>query len=168
MTTPAELQQFVEFDCPFRVDYYGALSDALEFHAPEVYHSDADDIEVYGTGWAPLTGYTGQYSYNGAVMHASEYLGGRLADDILSTPGVYVVVVVNVWPTVTFPHHWSPSGARCTECGLIGNGSYNGSCEAHPDYDATLVADDEDPEPAGWATLRLSEIQPTEQGETHE
>jgi len=43
-----------------------------------------------------LTGYTGQYGYHGAVMHASEYIGGGLADDILSTPGTYVVVVVNV------------------------------------------------------------------------
>jgi hypothetical protein len=61
--------------------------------------------------WEPLSGYTGQYGYNGAVMHASEYLGGRLAADILDDPGVYVVVTVEVMPTddepEPFPAGWA-------------------------------------------------------------
>lgn len=124
-------------------------------YAPEVYHSETNDIEIQGDGWQALTGYTGQYGYDGAVMHPSEYIGGTLADDILATAGTYVVVAVECYPEVTYPHKWSPSGARCVRCGLIGAGPGDGSCESHPGYDAELVADDEDPEPAGWAILRL-------------
>jgi len=143
----------------------GTLSDAHGVYAPEVYHSETDDIEIDGVAgrrgetWEALYGYTGQYSYNGAVMHSSEFLGGGLADDILSTPGTYVVVVVNVEPYVAFPHEWSDSGVRCIRCGLIGNGSDNGSCESHVRYNVELTLDDdEDPEPAGWAILRLTEV----------
>ena len=157
MATHAELRAIADFDHPFRVDEDGALTDARGVYAPEVYHSETDDITIDGGEWEALTGYTGQYGYHGAVLHPSEFLGGGLADDILATPGVYVVVVVNVEPTVTYPHVWSDSGARCIRCGLIGNGSDNGSCESHIRYDAALVEDDEDPEPAGWAIMRLSE-----------
>lgn len=45
-------------------------------------------------GWQLMTGYTGQYGYNGPVMHTSEYIGGRMARDILETPGLYVALVV--------------------------------------------------------------------------
>jgi hypothetical protein len=46
-------------------------------------------------GWDGLmTGYTGQYGYNGPVMHESEYIGGRLSESILALPGWYVAVVV--------------------------------------------------------------------------
>lgn len=87
----------VEFDCPFRVGHSGTVyEDVPNVYAPEVYHSDTDDVEVADDRWEPLTGYTGQYSYSGAVMHPSETLGGHLADDILTTPGVYVLVVVEV------------------------------------------------------------------------
>ena len=44
--------------------------------------------------WQLLSGYTGQYGYRGPVMHASEYVGGSLARDILTTAGYYVAVVV--------------------------------------------------------------------------
>ena len=90
------LQAIADFEHPFIVNHDGTLSDAVGVYAPEVYHDSANDVEVYGDNWEPLTGYTGQYSYNGAVMHSSEYIGGRLARDILETPGTYVVVVVNV------------------------------------------------------------------------
>lgn len=150
------LERIAEFDHPFTVGPAGELADApAGIYAPEIYHDDAGDITGAGSMWEALTGYTSQHGYRGAVMHSSEFLGGRLADDILSTPGVYVVVTVDVLPHVTYPHTWSDSGARCTACGLIGNGSDNGSCPAHPDYDPELVDDDEDPEPAGWAAMRL-------------
>ena len=167
MTTHAELQAIADFDHPFTVTDDGTLTDAPSgIYAPDVFHSDSDDIDIMGDDWEALTGYTGQYSYRGAVMHASEYIGGALADDILSTPGTYAVVTVEVMPTVTYPHKWSESGARCvrwewdesgarTGCRVVGAGPGDGSCESHPDYDAELVADDEDPEPAGWAILRL-------------
>lgn len=45
-------------------------------------------------GWEAMTGYTGQYGYRGPVMHSSEYIGGRMARDILAEPGLYVALVV--------------------------------------------------------------------------
>ena len=95
-TTHAELQTIAEFDHPFTVAIDGALLDAVGVYAPEVYHSETDDVEVSDPRWTALTGYTGQHAYSGAVMHASEYLGGGLARDILATPGTYVVTSVGV------------------------------------------------------------------------
>lgn len=96
-----KLRTQVEFDCPFEVGISGMLYPRAdrEVYAPEVYHVDGEqhprDVEVLSDEWETFSvGYTGQWSYNGAVMHASEYLGGRLADDILTNPGVYVVVSV--------------------------------------------------------------------------
>jgi len=88
----------VEFDVPFTVGHSGNVYNPAtrDVHAPSVWHDETDDIVIDGEGWEALTGYTGQYSYNGAVMHASEQLSGRLADDILTTPGTYVLVVVEV------------------------------------------------------------------------
>ena len=90
------LQDIAEFDHPFIVTDAGTVEDAAGVYAPEVFNSEDTDIEIMGNGWEALTGYTGQYGYYGAVMHASEFIGGGLADDILVTPGIYVVVVVNV------------------------------------------------------------------------
>lgn len=91
----------VEFDCPFRVGVSGTLhpDPMTSVHAPEVYHSPEHDVEVMSEEWETFSdGYTGQHSYSGPVMHQSEFLGGRLADDILTTPGVYVVTAVEVLP----------------------------------------------------------------------
>lgn len=97
-----QLQRIADFDHPFRVGEDGTLSDdrgdLAGIYAPDVWHDPRGDIEIHSDQWDALTGYTGQHAYSGAVMHASEYLGGSLAHDILTTPGVYVVVVVNVWP----------------------------------------------------------------------
>lgn len=113
------LSAIMDFDHPIRVDDDGAVYGTDGVYAPEVFHDETHDVTVDGlpasvSGWEALEGFTGQHGYRGAVMHASELIGGRLADDILSTPGVYVAVVVNVLPE----------------------------------------ADDEYPEPAGWAILR--------------
>jgi hypothetical protein len=60
-------------------------------------HSETDDFYIDSDEWEAFSvGYTGQHGYNGAVMHASEYLGGRLAEDILESPGTYVVCAVEV------------------------------------------------------------------------
>lgn len=103
MTTHQELQQIMEFDHPINVRSDGTVTDAPGVYAPEVYHVEGEqhpkDVEVLSDEWETFSvGYTGQYSYNGAVMHASEYIGGRLADDILATPGTYVVTSVEVYP----------------------------------------------------------------------
>ena len=44
--------------------------------------------------WQLLTGWTGQYGYNGGCFHPSEFIGGALAEHILSTPGNWVAVTV--------------------------------------------------------------------------
>lgn len=60
---------------------------------------DAMIAMVEEQGWELMTGYTGQYSYRGPIMHQSEYVGGGLEDDIRATPGLYVVVE----PTGLYP-----------------------------------------------------------------
>lgn len=90
-----------EFDCPFQVGHSGNvyLHPDRSPMAPSVYHDDDTDIEIESDQWEAFSiGYTGQHGYNGAVMHSSEQLSGRLADDILTTPGTYVIVAVNVLP----------------------------------------------------------------------
>lgn len=74
-------------------------------HAPELMiGTDADgsilaeherhliqDAKRYG--WDVQTGWSGQYSYSGPIMHSSEFIGGALADHIRETDGYWVVVV---------------------------------------------------------------------------
>lgn len=104
--TVSALEQYerlrrVDFDVPFLVGRSGILHpDAgTTPPVPTVYHDDDTDVSIEGDTWEIFsTGYTGQHAYNGAVMHASETLSGRLADDILTTPGTYVVVAVEVLP----------------------------------------------------------------------
>lgn len=50
-------------------------------------------------GWSLLTGFTGQYSYHGPVMHDSEYIGGGLAEAILEQPGFYVTSYLDWYDT---------------------------------------------------------------------
>lgn len=92
------LNSHVEFDSAFGVDVDGNIIDApVGTYAPRVENSDTEDIDIDSDEWEAFSvDYTGQYSYNGAVMHASEYLGGALAADILNTPGTYVVTAVEV------------------------------------------------------------------------
>lgn len=101
------LDKIMEFDRVIRVNADGTVNaNVPNVWAPEVYVgtdedgqiSDDDErtmiSELRSHGWELLTGWTGQYSYNGPIMHPSEYVGGRLAEHILSTPGLYVVVTV--------------------------------------------------------------------------
>jgi hypothetical protein len=54
------------------------------------------DIDMAGYGdWQLLRGFTGQDSYNGAIMHASEYIGGGLERFIRENAGYYVAVIVD-------------------------------------------------------------------------
>lgn len=56
--------------------------EGYDVYAPDVVNDPDGDIEIMGEGWTALTGKTGQYSYHGAVMHPSEFIGERLAKDI--------------------------------------------------------------------------------------
>jgi hypothetical protein len=105
-----------DFDTPFTVGRSGAvhLNQGTTTPVPTVTHDDEDDILLDGAPhklsdtWEVFSiGYTGQYSYNGGVMHASEYMGGRLLDDILDTPGTYVIVAVEVDDDPDHPAGWT-------------------------------------------------------------
>jgi hypothetical protein len=89
MTTEKELSDAMEFDHPIRVHDDGSISDIENFYAPDMHDGEIES----NTGWRLITGWSGQYSYSGPVMHNSEYIGGALAKHILSTPGIWVAVV---------------------------------------------------------------------------
>ncbi|UDL16707.1 hypothetical protein SEA_ATUIN_14 [Arthrobacter phage Atuin] len=101
------LNDVMEFDHVIRVHKDGTVSHRDgKHHAPDLtmevdedgqsIHADDSDIkrDAESSGWELLSGWTGQQGYRGPVMHPSEYIGGRLADHILETPGYYVVTEV--------------------------------------------------------------------------
>jgi hypothetical protein len=90
---PDRLNGVMEIDHVIRVGDDGSVTDADGVYAPDVYEDDGELLPV-GSGWSLLDGYSGQDRYSGPIMHASEYIGGRMASDILETPGLYVAVVV--------------------------------------------------------------------------
>jgi hypothetical protein len=86
----------VDFDCPFRVNPDGSITDdGLDnVHAPDLMDEeiDSDEWEFW------TTGRSGQDHYTGPIMHNSEFIGGGLERDLLAEPGVYVVVVASWTP----------------------------------------------------------------------
>jgi hypothetical protein len=94
MTQP--LNDVMEFDHVVTVHADGTVTDGpSNLYAPSLYDEELDSDD-----WELLTGYTGQYSYNGPIMHNSEFIGGGLERDILAEPGIYVSLVAH-W---TFNH----------------------------------------------------------------
>ena len=45
-------------------------------------------------GWEPIRGITGQYGYNGAVMHPSEYIGAGLCKSMAEDGGIFCIEYV--------------------------------------------------------------------------
>mgnify|MGYP006958837834 CR=1 FL=1 len=84
-----DLNKIMEFDHVIRVDELGNVTE----ESFGVYAPSLRDDELDVPDWSLLDGYSGQSGYSGPIMHASEYIGGRLADDILSQPGYYVALV---------------------------------------------------------------------------
>lgn len=104
-----------EFGSPFTVGRSGAvhLLSGPDY-VPSVTHDDEDDILLDGAPhrtsdtWEVFSiGYTGQHGYNGGVMHASEQFSGRLLDDVLEAPGVYVITAVEVDDDPDNPAGWT-------------------------------------------------------------
>jgi hypothetical protein len=82
------LSDAMDFDRVIRIDGAGRIEDVPGVWAPNLFDGELDD-----PAWEfASTGYTGQYGYNGPVMHDSESIGGRLELDILAHPGVYAAV----------------------------------------------------------------------------
>lgn len=80
-----DLNEIMEFDHVIQIMDDGSIIERGDLYAPDV----MDD--AVSPGWSLLDGWSGQYGYCGPTMHASEFIGGRLADHILETPGIYVV-----------------------------------------------------------------------------
>lgn len=73
-----------EFGGTFQVGpHAGFMRDDEWRTVPDVLNDPTGDVDVMGTGWTPLTGMTGQYAYNGACMHPSEYVGRGVAARLL-------------------------------------------------------------------------------------
>lgn len=90
-----KLNEMMSLDHVIIVMENGVVMDHLgSVYAPTLYEGELDssDWEFFSTG------YTGQYGYRGPIMHNSEYIGGRLEEDILSTPGVYAAIVAEWKP----------------------------------------------------------------------
>lgn len=81
------LNAIMEFDHVIRVHRDGSVTDEPGTSAPEAWDGEVSE------GWTLLNGYSGQCGYSGPIMHASEYIGGRMARDILAEPGVYVAIL---------------------------------------------------------------------------
>lgn len=118
----------------------------IPLYAPECYHEgwgDGKHIED-GTGWTLMEGYSGQGyprgSYNGPIMHASEYIGEgcTMHRDILAQDGYYVTVVCEVLE-------------RC--CDTCGDEDPTGELpeDAPCPREGCIGTMQDDNEPAGWA-----------------
>lgn len=92
--TTERLESIMEFDHVIRVHADGTVTDNLSgVHAPELHEGELMQGGTSGTGWTLMDGYSGQCGYSGPMMHQSEYVGGGLARDIMSAPGMYVTLV---------------------------------------------------------------------------
>jgi hypothetical protein len=103
------LNDIMEFDHVIRVHPDGSITEPRDDgvpYPPELNAINDDDgshtsetdsdlqRQAADAGWTLETGRTGQYSYSGPCMHASEYVGGGLEDHIRATPGYWVTLVI--------------------------------------------------------------------------
>lgn len=126
-----DLNALMAFDHVIRVRRDGTVTDqgTIGVYAPEIYIeydgpfaeaqiSDAQErgmvTWVKGQGWDLLTG----WSMNGgpAIMHDSQFIGGRLADHIRETPGYWVRLSVELHPGEDDPEHESNGGNGESDC----------------------------------------------------
>lgn len=101
LTTHAEaLNEVMQFETVYQVHPNGTITERHDLRAPDLNQYKGDDEcwheHLDDTSWDLLTGWTGQYGYRGPMMHSSEFVGGRLAEHILSTPGLYALLVPSV------------------------------------------------------------------------
>lgn len=135
-----ELNDVMEFDHVVEVHKDGTVTDC-DIHGYFYLSVDSEGNDHFdmSAGWELLTGFTGQYSYNGPVMHSSEFIGGGLEKHIRETPGYYVALVVEA----TGEHEWQyarlTGNKSCAQCGLFPIDEYDEQSECRRE------------EPAGWA-----------------
>ena len=95
--TADTLNDEVEFGCSFTSYGDATISDDGDyFDGDYELYSDGrggwkpDEYSI--SGWETVSeGFTGQYGYNGPVMHSSELLSGALAQKVIDEPGTYVL-----------------------------------------------------------------------------
>jgi hypothetical protein len=117
---PEDLNNIMSFEHVIRVNPDGTVDGVEEsFYFDVTAYEKSEgrwDTEVtLPEGWALMTGYTGQFGYSGPEMHRSEFIGGRMALDILETPGMYVALTVEA------------------ECGGIEEDCTEDECTCEPD-----------------------------------
>lgn len=83
-----DLNHVMEFDHVIEVHADGTITEPQGVRAPEMCNHRLDSPD-----WELMNGYSRQEGYGGPIMHPSELIGGVLADDIMSTPGLYVAIV---------------------------------------------------------------------------
>lgn len=89
------LNDIMEFDHVIRVHRDGQITSG-EIGAPMEPDVENGDLANRESGeWSLMTGYTGQDRVrHQPVMHNSEFIGGRMEEDIRSTPGLYVALIM--------------------------------------------------------------------------
>lgn len=92
--TDRPLNDVMSFDHVIHVDEDGTITEPTGIYAPELYDGELES----GSPWSLLNGYSGQDRYAGPIMHPSEYIGGQMERDILTTPGYYVAIVSTTLP----------------------------------------------------------------------
>jgi hypothetical protein len=146
---PMALSHLMEFDSPITVHEDGTVTDAArDVYAPTLYDDGLDSSE-----WELMDGYSGQYGYGGPIMHQSEFIGGRMARDILAEPGTYVAIVAN----------YSPTCLTCEGDVIQGDGPdyvWHHLGDTAPDYfdaerDSDHAPDVNEDTSEGWAVARL-------------
>lgn len=119
------LNETMAFDHVIRVDERGGVSEPSWVREPggAYVHTEGAEPELEqrpGDGWSMLSGWTGQYSYNGPVMHNSEFIGGGLAEHIRQNPGYYVALTVSYVGT---------GETNCEKCGAESGEWCTDDCE---------------------------------------
>ena len=114
-----ELNLMTEFDNVFYSDGKGHLTKAPDVSEPyewPTYYGD-DEVtdeelfaDIVSQGWTPLKGFSGQWGYNGPVMHVSEFIGVGCGMHcyILETEGYYVCVPVEALEKDPDTGEWEP------------------------------------------------------------
>lgn len=113
---PMALSRFMEFDHVIFSWGDGRHAQAIKGLWAPVYNHDRDehgewlDPQIEGENrekWSLMHGYSGQHSYRGPWMHQSEFIGGRLAEDILNTRGIFVAVYPSSLEEDYEPDSWA-------------------------------------------------------------
>ena len=105
----ASAVQVQEFGDVFRITG-NTVEGVSGVRAPEVYNDDETDIMICGDGWTALRGITGQWGYNGPIMHSSEFVGSSVARAMVESAGresVFALVIVECVDDDGAPAGWA-------------------------------------------------------------